>query len=141
MHKLPTWLFHSFFSFLLWGFWGFFGKLASFSMRGEALLLFSSIGWLTTFPLYYFLYRNIFHSTTLGIDVLWAILSGIAGSLGVLFFYFALARGEATRVVAITAAYPLVTALLALFLLREPFTLSKSLGLIFAILGIYFLSR
>lgn len=141
MPKFPNWLLNSLFSFLLWGFWGFFGKLASFSMRGESLLLFSSIGWIITFPLFYFLYRDIFHSTPLGVDVIWAILSGIAGSLGVLFFYFALARGEATRVVAITAAYPLVTAILAFIILREAFTISKIIGLFFALLGIYFLSR
>ncbi|MFZ5810149.1 MAG: EamA family transporter [Chloroflexota bacterium] len=139
--KFPVWLIHSFISFLLWGFWGFFGKLASVSMRGEAILLFSSVGWLAMFPIYYVIYRTTFHSTPFNMDMVWAILSGLAGSLGVLFFYFALARGEASRVVAITAAYPLITAILAFLILREPFTWSKILGLVFALLGIFFLSR
>lgn len=141
MLKLPNWLLYSLVSFLLWGFWGFFGKLASLSIPSEVLLLFSSLGWITTFPIFYFFYRDIFHSTPLRVDVIWAILSGITGSLGTLFYYFALARGEATRVVAITAAYPLVTAILAFSVLQETFTGSKIIGLFFALLGIYFLSR
>lgn len=139
--KFPAWLINTSLSFLLWGFWGFFGKLASVSMRGEALLLFSSLGWLITFPFYYLLFRTYFHSTPFNLDMVWAILSGLAGSFGVVFFYFALAKGEASRVVAITAAYPLVTAILAFLFLREPFSVSKILGLGFVLLGIFFLSR
>ncbi len=141
MQKPPVWLLNSLLSFLLWGFWGFFGKVASISIRWESLLLFSSIGWMSTFPLFYFLYHQVFHTTPFGSNVIWAILSGVAGSLGSLFFYFALSHGEASRVVAITAAYPLVTTILAFLVLREPFSPSKIAGIFFALLGIFFLSR
>ena len=55
-------------------------------------------------------------------------------------FYLAISRGEASRIVPITALYPVVTCLLAYFILREPMNLQKSLGILFAVSGIVLLS-
>lgn len=136
-----TWFVYSLLSLVSWGFWGFFGKVASRSISGEGLVLISNIGWAATFPILFSVYRAHLRPSFNGGDWVWAVLSGAVGSLGVLFFYFALERGEATRVVAITAAYPLVTAVCAYFLLGEGFSVQKLIGLGFALIGIFFLSR
>ncbi|MCS6907565.1 MAG: EamA family transporter [Anaerolineales bacterium] len=135
------WLFYSVLSLLTWGLWGFFGKVASRSISGEGLVLVSNLGWLATYPILVIAFRNHLRSSLSSGDLSWGILAGAVGSLGMLFFYFALERGEASRVVAITAAYPLITALLAFLLLGENFSLQKLVGLVFALIGVVILSR
>ncbi len=140
MFKLG-WLLYAMISLVTWGLWGFLGKVASRSMSGEGLVLISSAGWIATFPIFLAAFRSHLRPAFSSGDVLWGLLGGMVGSLGMLFFYFALERGETSRVVAITAAYPLVTALLAFWVLGEEFTVQKGIGLVFALIGIIFLSR
>lgn len=135
------WLVYSFLLLFTWGLWGFWGKVASRSISGEGLVLVSSLGWAATFPILFSVFRAHWLPSLESGDLHWGILAGTLGSLGMLFFYFALARGEASRVVAITGAYPLVTALGAFFLLGEPFSLQKIVGLAFALIGIGILSQ
>lgn len=136
-----NWLVYSFLSLVTWGLWGFFGKIAARSITGEGLVLVSSIGWAATYPILFTVFRSHLRPSLGSGDLAWGILAGAVGSLGMLFFYFALERGEASRVVAITAAYPLVTALCAFFLLGEQFSIQKIIGLVFALIGIVILSR
>jgi len=136
-----NWLVYALLSLFTWGLWGFLGKVASRSISGEGLVLVSSLGWAATFPILFTVFRAHWRPSLGSGDLLWGVLAGVVGSLGMLFFYFALARGEASRVVAITAAYPLVTALCAFFLLGEPFSLQKVIGLAFALIGIGILSQ
>lgn len=136
-----NWLVYSLLSLFTWGLWGFFGKVASRSISGEGLVLVSSLGWAATFPILFMVFRTHLRPSLGSGDLAWGILAGAAGSLGMLFFYFALERGEASRVVAITAAYPLITALCAFLLLGEEFSLQKLAGLFFALIGIVILSR
>ncbi len=136
-----NWLSYSLLSLLAWGLWGFFGKVALRSISGEGLLLVSSFGYMITFPIFFVIYRSYLRPSLESGDWAWGVLAGVIGSLGYLFFYFALARGEASRVVAITAAYPLVTALFAFYMLGEELSFQKILGLGFALIGIMILSR
>ena len=62
------------------------------------------------------------------------ILSG-----GQIFFYNALKLGEASRVVPLGATYPLISFILAVFLLGEKFTLAKLGGIILVLSGIFLL--
>jgi len=135
------WLFYAIVSLVTWGFWGFLGKVASRSMSGEGLVLISSAGWVATFPIFLAAFSAHLQPALGSRDLLWGLLGGVVGSLGMLFFYFALQGGETSRVVAITAAYPLITALLAYFFLGEQFTLVKGIGLLFALIGIVILSQ
>ncbi len=136
-----SWFVYSIITSILWGAWGFLGKLASRSMSAQTLLFLSTIGWVITLPVIYYLFKHNFKIALNHPDFYWAILSGVLGSLGSAFFYFALAKGEASRVVAITAAYPLITAILAVGFLNEQITVNKFVGLFLAILGVIFLSR
>jgi bacterial/archaeal transporter family protein len=72
--------------------------------------------------------------------VLFFAASGLmAGLFGTWAYLGALKCGEASRIVPISASYPLVTALLSLLLLKEDFTLSRLVGTCFVVAGIWLL--
>ena len=65
-------------------------------------------------------------------------LSGImAGFLGMWTYFKALESFEASRVVPLTATYPLVTTLLSVLLLGEHVTLTQLIGTILIVIGIW----
>jgi transporter family protein len=65
-------------------------------------------------------------------------LSGICGgAAGLWTYYHALRLGGASLVVPITATYPLVTVLLSWLILQEGLTLSKVIGTILIVLGVW----
>ncbi len=75
-------------------------------------------------------------------DVFILAASGIlAGFLGMFTYFSLLKTGEASRIVPLTAAYPLVTALLALVLLREHLTPLRLFGILLTISGLIILQR
>jgi len=59
-----------------------------------------------------------------------------AGLLGQYFYYKAVKVWEASRVVPIVGAYPLVSFIIAVFFLSEKITLAKSLGAVFVVIGV-----
>ena len=71
--------------------------------------------------------------------LLFAASGILAGLLGVLTYYAALRIGPASKVVPLAATYPLIALLLAVIFLHEHVTLSRIIGTIFVILGIWFL--
>ena len=74
------------------------------------------------------------------VDLRSAVLLGIggimAGLLGQAAYYAALRMGEASRVVPVTAAFPLVAALLAFVIFRESLSLTKILGALLVVGGV-----
>ncbi|MFH1782878.1 MAG: EamA family transporter [Candidatus Omnitrophota bacterium] len=72
--------------------------------------------------------------------ILFIMIGGFLASIvGQIFFYNALKAGEASKVVPISGTYPLVSFLLGLIFLGETFTLSKGLGVVLVILGVFLL--
>ncbi|MCF8070485.1 MAG: EamA family transporter [Desulfobacterales bacterium] len=134
------WLFQSLLVTVMWGFWGFTGKIASRSISSQNLLLFASIGSIVVYPVYMILYAKHFQFSWNNPDCYLAILGGLIGAFGSLFFYLAISSGEVSRVVAITAAYPAITVLLAWMFLHEPMSLLKGAGLLLTLVGVYLLS-
>ncbi len=75
-------------------------------------------------------------------DYLALALSGLFAGVFGMFTYFSLLKsGEASKVVPLTAAYPLVTALCALLFFQEKLTALRLLGIILTILGLIILER
>jgi transporter family protein len=65
-------------------------------------------------------------------------LSGICGGvLGLWSYYHALRLGGASLVVPITATYPLVTVLLSWLILQETLTVSRVLGTVLIVVGVW----
>jgi len=65
----------------------------------------------------------------------------LAGFLGMLTYFMLLKSGAASKIVPLTAAYPLVTALLALVILREHLTPARLLGIFLTVVGLIILQR
>ena len=63
----------------------------------------------------------------------------LASVVGQLFFYNALRGGEASQVVPIAAAYPLISFTLGIIFLSEKVTLSKLGGMVFVLMGVVLL--
>ncbi len=62
----------------------------------------------------------------------------IAGLLGMWTYYSALKMEATSKIVPITAAYPLVTALLSVLILKEGVTLPRVIGTVLIVVGIWF---
>jgi transporter family protein len=70
----------------------------------------------------------------------WAALSGALAIGGLIAFYVAIGHGEVSRVVPITAAYPLVTLALSVVFLSEPVTVVRCVGTGLVIAGVALVS-
>ncbi len=70
-----------------------------------------------------------------------AILAAVIGPiLGQVAYYLALAVDEASRVVPVTSAYPIVLAILSFAFLGEKLTWTKGTGIVLVVVGILLLS-
>ena len=80
--------------------------------------------------------REIFSvdSKTLAI---FAVSGFMAGLLGMWTYFGALKLGATTKIVPIAAAYPLVTAVLSVIILKEGVTLLRLIGTVLIIVGIW----
>lgn len=138
---MKIWLFYTVITACLWGVWGFFSKLASRSVTPKNLLLLGSLGGILVLPIYISMFYKQFRFEWNCPNYYYAILGGIAGSIGGVFFYQAISKGEISRIVVITAMYPIITVLLSLVILHERLTPYKIAGICFALIGLYFLSK
>jgi bacterial/archaeal transporter family protein len=73
-----------------------------------------------------------------------ALLAGgglLASFVGQMVFYQALRTGAISQVTPVAGAYPLVAALLGWWILREPFTATRALGVLCVVAGVLLLRR
>jgi uncharacterized membrane protein len=121
---------------LLWGLWGFFGKLAlDHGMPPISIFIVEVIASAATM-----LIVIVVRRWTPGLQSANAwnwrgVVSGITLALGLLSYYLALSRGQASIVVPLTAAYPAVAAILSFAFLKERPTTLQWAGVIFVICG------
>jgi transporter family protein len=137
---MKPWVALSLATLLCWGLWGFLGKLGGRTLVPGHLLLVTYTGMVLIFPLVVLLFGTGFRIDGGAADQWYALAAGLVCGLGFPLFYLALRGGEVSRVVVITATYPVVTALLAAWLLSEPLTARTALGTALAVTGIILLS-
>jgi bacterial/archaeal transporter family protein len=75
-----------------------------------------------------------------GGDTFWAMASAAIAIGGLVALYTALGAGEASKVIPISAAYPLVTLVLSAAVLAERISLARSAGACLVIAGVVILS-
>ena len=73
--------------------------------------------------------------------VLLALGGLLASFVGQMAFYHALKSGALSQVTPVAGTYPLVAALLGWWVLREPLTLPRLLGVAFVVLGVVLLRK
>ncbi|MCD6146509.1 MAG: EamA family transporter [Thermoplasmata archaeon] len=135
---MNSWVIFAILAMIVWGFWGFFPKLATNYISPKSVLVYEVIGAIIVGVAVLFLIN--FKPEVNAKGITFAILTGIAGTLGALFFIFAVSRGETSVVVTTTALYPLVTITLAFLILKEPITIKQGVGMIFAFAAMMLLS-
>ncbi len=128
------WLRPSLLALFFWGLWGFFTKLGADEVPWQTMMIYfggcTLLAALATGPVK-------FRADTANMIGLGA---GVAGALGFLYFFLAISRGEASKVIPITSLYVAVSSVLAFVILSEPLTLKKVIGILFAIAAMVLLS-
>ena len=140
----PKWLLWSLATIVLWGTWGLVSKIASGGVDAYVNQLLYTVGLL---PLMVFVGWTVSKRSAADArtgrnrGIFWAFLTGILGGLGNIAFFQALVKGGSASVVApVTALFPVVTVLLALFFLKERLGRVQWVGLALAFVAIYLLS-
>lgn len=131
---MDNWFVSALLALLVFGLWGFFPKLAVTYINPQSALVYQVAGGLVVGVLVLILIG--FKPQVHPLGVLFALLTGVTGVLGTLFYYAAARRGNISVVVSMTALYPLITIFLAFIILREPISSRQIVGLLFALAAI-----
>lgn len=117
-----------------WGVWGFVAKLTT--GRGVHPLALSAIssvtGALITWAAVFFVQPPWEKGSS---NLLFALLTGLCGSIGGIAFFFALGHGRASIVVPLSSLYPAITILLSLIFLGERPSPTQALGIVLALIA------
>lgn len=122
---------------ILWGLWAFFPKILIYNMKTELLALYTTLGSFIAIIIYTLVRTKL----TVDLNSFWAILIGVIGMIGTFSFYVALFKGPVSIVVPWTGLYIIIPVILGFIFLKEPLTINHIIGIILALLAIFFLSR
>jgi len=131
---METWLIYALLALITWGFWGFFPKIASNYLDAKSILVWEVIGAIAIGIIVLISMKAKPVYNTKGF--IFSILTGIAGTLGMLFFLTSIGnQGKISIVVVMTALYPAISLGLAFFILHEPITLKQWIGIFLAFIA------
>lgn len=121
-----------------WGLWGFFSKIAAQKI-GTQVGLWNGLAFVTVILGYLFITKQLPPKSD-PMGIFFALLSGIAISIGSIIFYILLKEKPAGFLVAATALYPLVIILLSILFLKESITFIRIVGFVFALIALFLFS-
>jgi transporter family protein len=123
---------------VLLGLFGVTAKLALRTITWEQLLFwlpFAYLVWIITFVVT----RGT--KIPLGTGGAWAIATALLGATAVVLLFIGLQEGDASSVIPVSSAYPVVTLLASAVLLSETLTLSRIVGTALVVAGLVLLGR
>jgi uncharacterized membrane protein len=132
-----AWLAPTLYYVLSVGALGVTGKLALRHLHWPDLILWSGLGYVVVAS---FLLITGHTSIRVTAGSWWAMLSAALAISGLIALYVALGHGDATKVSAISAAYPAVTLLLAAATLSEALTVARVAGVALVVVGVIVLT-
>jgi bacterial/archaeal transporter family protein len=116
---------------------GVFGKLALRDLTWQDTVLWLGAGYVVVCSV---LLASGQAEIKVGAGTGWAIAAAAMAITGMIALYLALGEGKAGTVTAISAAYPVVTLILAALFLSEGLTLGRGLGASLVVLGVVVLT-
>lgn len=122
---------------ICWGAWGFLSKLISKDASAEAVAFWATLA--SMLPISAFALAGGTGRWTRPVPL--ALVAGLAAGAATVCFYMAMKRGPASVVMPLTGMYILIPAVLGFVVLREPVTVTHIIGLGFATLAVFFLTR
>jgi bacterial/archaeal transporter family protein len=123
----------------MWGLWGFWGKIAMDKGASPLMIFLAEVS--ISFVIGGALFVRVLAGTThwnKGLNI-YGFLSGAALAVGLLTYYYALNRADASVIVPLTALYPAVSVLLCYALLGERLLKIQWVGLVLAMVGAFLL--
>ncbi len=137
---MPAWLLYSLLTVIFWGAWGIQSKLIVDRISPWMNQVLFPLGLLPIMA-GMLLSKRVREGSDKKKGVWWAIITGVLGAAGNIAFYVALERGgKVSVVVPLTCLFPLVTVLVAYFVLKERLAPAQVTGLAVALVAIYLLS-
>ena len=137
---MPRWLSFSLITIGLFGVWGFVSTVITKDVAPLTVQFLSTIGLLPVALILCFS-PNLRKGTNFGSGIVLATVTGVLGGSGNVALYKALQiGGEGSVIVPLTGMYPLVTVVLARFLLKEKLNRIQTVGIGLALVAIYLFS-
>ena len=125
---MKEWLFPTFGAFLLWGLWSFIPKITTKYISPKSAIIFEVLGGIifATIVLISLKFKPDIHPK----GIMLAISTGILGFAGALCFLYAASKGPISLVAILSALYPIIAIVLAMFFLNETITIKQGMGII-----------
>ena len=137
---MPAWLLYSIAYLLIVGANGVITKWALKSVEWPTLVLSTTVAYGLIGG--YAVARGMVRLPELSWPVLLAVGAvGVCMAGSFMAMVLALERGDASQVVPISAAYPIVTLLLAVLFLSEPITAARLTGVLLVVVGVILVAR
>jgi uncharacterized membrane protein len=134
----PRWLLFAQLCILLWGVWGVLAKLAADKTSPEQQQVLFTIGGLPVAALALWRLRGRLETDRRGAAC--GVLNGVFSGLGLLAYYAAMSRGQASLVSTLTGLFPLLTVMLAVLILKERMNRVQMAGVALALVAVVLLS-
>jgi transporter family protein len=125
---MKDWLFPTFGAFVLWGLWSFIPKITTKYISPKSAILFEVLGGIifSVIVLISLKFKPDLHPK----GVLLALSTGILGFAGALCFLYAASKGPISLVAVLSALYPIIAIVLAMFFLNETITIKQGVGIV-----------
>ena len=135
---MANWLAPALLAFIIWGFWAFLPKIATQYIDPKSIIFYEVFG--TIIIGLIALVSLDFKVQTDPRGVALAVIVGALGLGGSFAYVYAIAKGPVGVISIFTALYPILTILLAYFILHEPISVKQGIGICFAMVAIFLLS-
>jgi bacterial/archaeal transporter family protein len=136
---MKDWLFFSLLALACWGLWAFFPKIAVSYLNPKSAFIYEVFGGLLV-GLGVFAFLSVdMHPDVRG--VVPAMLTGVAGYLGLFFFLYAVQAGKVAPVASLTALYPVITLVLAMVFLKEKISPIQWMGMGLAVVSVVLIAH
>lgn len=135
---MKEWLIPTLGAVICWAGWAFLPKIAVQHLNPKSVLIYEVLG---GFTIALMILVNLNYKLELDFRASSiAFVSGALNILGVLFYLQAITKGKIALVSTISALYPLLVIILALFFLQESLSLKQFLGLSLGLFSIILLA-